>query len=177
MPEYTPQECFNLWEKFTEKWPIDNLQRMTLGEYNALGDKNSFCYWLESITTPLGSIWGGSAFKFGIFEFDPNSKNAKDEGAGFLKDDKYKWLEKYGKTASEAFEKIKGIVIDQLGVEDPDRIQMDTSMTKDLEADSLYVIEVIMAIEEEFDIEIPDEDAEQFTTMEDIVNYVADHAE
>ena len=78
---------------------------------------------------------------------------------------------------NEIFEKIKGIVIDQLGVEDPDRIQMDTSMTKDLEADSLYVIEVIMAIEEEFDIEIPDEDAEQFTTMEDIVNYVADHAE
>lgn len=78
---------------------------------------------------------------------------------------------------NEIFEKIKDIVIDQLGVEDPDRIQMDTSMTKDLEADSLYVIEVIMAIEEEFDIEIPDEEAEQFTTMEDIVNYVADHAE
>ena len=78
---------------------------------------------------------------------------------------------------SEIFEKIKDIVIEQLGIEEPDRIQMDTSMTKDLEADSLYVIEVIMAIEEEFDIEIPDEEAEQFTTMEDIVNYVADHAE
>lgn len=78
---------------------------------------------------------------------------------------------------TEIFEKIKDIVIDQLGVEDPDKIQMDTSMTRDLEADSLYVIEVIMAIEEEFDIEIPDEEAEQFSTMEDIVNYVADHAE
>ena len=78
---------------------------------------------------------------------------------------------------NEIFERIKDIVIDQLGVEDPDKIQMDTSMTKDLEADSLYVIEVIMAIEEEFDIEIPDEEAEQFTTMEDIVNYVAEHAE
>lgn len=78
---------------------------------------------------------------------------------------------------SEIFEKIKDIVIEQLGIEEPDRIQMETSMTKDLEADSLYVIEVIMAIEEEFDIEIPDEEAEQFATMEDIVNYVADHAE
>lgn len=78
---------------------------------------------------------------------------------------------------TEIFDRIKDIVIDQLGVDDPDKIQMDTSMTKDLEADSLYVIEVIMAIEEEFDIEIPDEEAEQFTTMEDIVNYVADHAE
>ena len=78
---------------------------------------------------------------------------------------------------NEIFERIKDIVIEQLGIEEPDRIQMDTSMTKDLEADSLYVIEVIMAIEEEFDIEIPDEEAEQFATMEDIVNYVADHAE
>ena len=78
---------------------------------------------------------------------------------------------------NEIFEKIKDIVVDQLGVEDPDRIQMETSMTKDLEADSLYVVEVIMAIEEEFDIEIPDEEAEQFTTMEDIVNYVANHEE
>ncbi len=78
---------------------------------------------------------------------------------------------------NEIFERIKDIVIEQLGVEDPDKIQMDTSMTRDLEADSLYVIEVIMAIEEEFDIEIPDEEAEQFTTMEDIVNYVSEHAE
>ncbi len=78
---------------------------------------------------------------------------------------------------AEIFEKIKDIVVEQLGIEEPDRIQMETSMTKDLEADSLYVIEVIMAIEEEFDIEIPDEEAEQFTTMEDIVNYVAEKAE
>ena len=78
---------------------------------------------------------------------------------------------------AEIFEKIKDIVVEQLGIEEPDRIQMETSMTKDLEADSLYVIEVIMAIEEEFDIEIPDEEAEQFTTMEDIVNYVSEHAE
>lgn len=78
---------------------------------------------------------------------------------------------------NEIFEKIKDIVVEQLGIEDPDRIQMETSMTKDLEADSLYVIEVIMAIEEEFDIEIPDEEAETFETMEDIVNYVSDKAE
>lgn len=77
----------------------------------------------------------------------------------------------------EIFKKIKDIVIEQLGIEDPDSIQMDTNMIKDLEADSLYVIEVIMAIEEEFDIEIPDEDAEKFTTMEDIVNYVAEKTE
>jgi acyl carrier protein len=78
---------------------------------------------------------------------------------------------------TEIFEKIRDIIVEQLGIEDPDSIQMDTSMTKDLEADSLYVIEVIMAIEEEFDIEIPDEEAEKFTNVEDIVNYVAANAE
>ncbi|MDD7409050.1 MAG: acyl carrier protein [Anaerovoracaceae bacterium] len=78
---------------------------------------------------------------------------------------------------TEIFEKIKDIIVEQLGIEDPDSIQMDTSLTKDLEADSLYVIEVIMAIEEEFDIEIPDEEAEKFANVEDIVNFVAEKAE
>ncbi len=111
MAELTSQQRFDLWDQFIKTWPIEKLKELTLEEYNTLGSKNSFCYWLESKTEDLGSIWGGSAFKFGIFEFDPNSKNAKDEGAGFLKDDKYKWLEKYGKSASEAFEKIRGIIL------------------------------------------------------------------
>ena len=111
MAELTSQQRFDLWDQFIKTWPIEKLKELTLEEYNTLGSKNSFCYWLESKTEDLGSIWGGSAFKFGIFEFDPNSKNAKDEGAGFLKNDKYKWLEKYGKSASEAFDKIKEIIL------------------------------------------------------------------
>ena len=57
------------------------------------------------------------------------------------------------------FEKIKQIVVDQLGIDDEDQITLETSF-KDLDADSLDVVELIMALEEEFDIEIPDEDAE-----------------
>ena len=69
------------------------------------------------------------------------------------------------------FDKIKEIIIEQLGVEDSD-IQQDTSLTKDLEADSLDAVEIIMAIEEEYDIEIPDEEAEKFTNIGDIVEFV-----
>ena len=56
---------------------------------------------------------------------------------------------------------IKGMIIDQLGVSE-DELQLETNLMKDLEADSLDAVEIIMAIEDEYDIEIPDEDAERF---------------
>ena len=67
-------------------------------------------------------------------------------------------------------DKIKGIIAEQLGV-DEDAVKMETHLMKDLEADSLDAVEIIMAIEDEFDIEVPD-DAEKFQTVSDIVNYV-----
>ncbi|MGI6737006.1 MAG: acyl carrier protein [Anaerovoracaceae bacterium] len=69
------------------------------------------------------------------------------------------------------FDKIKDIIVEQLGVE-PDDVKMDTHLMKDLEADSLDAVEIIMAIEEEYGIEIPDEEAEKFQKVSDIVNYV-----
>ena len=73
------------------------------------------------------------------------------------------------------FDKIKEIIIEQLGVDEAD-VTPETSLTKDLEADSLDAVEIIMAIEDEFDIEVPDEDAEKFQTVSDIVNYVESRA-
>ncbi len=70
------------------------------------------------------------------------------------------------------FEKIKGIIIEQLGLDEDTEISMETSLMNDLEADSLDAVEIIMAIEDEFDIEIPDEDAEEFKNLGDIVHYV-----
>ncbi|AOT69986.1 acyl carrier protein [Geosporobacter ferrireducens] len=70
------------------------------------------------------------------------------------------------------FEKIKQIIIDQLGLDDDVEITMDSSLMKDLEADSLDAVEIIMGIEDEFDVEIPDEDAEAFKNIGDIVRYV-----
>lgn len=76
----------------------------------------------------------------------------------------------------EIFDKVKDIIAENLSVDDPDSITPETSLTKDLEADSLYVVEVIMAIEEEFGIEIPDDDAENFASVDDIVDYVEANA-
>nr|WP_202711299.1 acyl carrier protein [Sporosalibacterium faouarense] len=69
------------------------------------------------------------------------------------------------------FDKLKEIIMDQLEVEE-DEINMDSSFQDDLDADSLDVVELIMAIEDEFDIEIPDEDAEKISTVKDAIDYI-----
>ncbi|KJS18942.1 MAG: acyl carrier protein [Peptococcaceae bacterium BICA1-8] len=70
----------------------------------------------------------------------------------------------------DLFEKIKSIVVDQLGV-DADEVTLETSF-EDLNADSLDVVELVMALEEEFDIEIPDEDAEKIRSIGKAVEYI-----
>ena len=69
------------------------------------------------------------------------------------------------------FERIRELISEKLGVE-PEDIAMETSFTDDLEADSITLFELVMAIEEEFDIEIDDESIEQINTVGDIVNYL-----
>lgn len=69
------------------------------------------------------------------------------------------------------FEKIKGIIADELGIEE-DSIEIDSDLTDDLGADSLDAVELIMAIEEEFDIEIDDTAAQKIKTVQDIVDYL-----
>ncbi|WP_314392483.1 acyl carrier protein [Leptotrichia shahii] len=68
-------------------------------------------------------------------------------------------------------DKIKSIVVDQLGV-DEDQVTEDASFVDDLGADSLDTVELIMAFEEEFDIEIPDEDAQKIKTVKDVIEYI-----
>ena len=68
-------------------------------------------------------------------------------------------------------EKIKSIVADQLGV-DEDQVTEDASFIYDLGADSLDTVELIMAFEEEFDVEIPDEDAQKIKTVKDVIEYI-----
>jgi acyl carrier protein len=71
----------------------------------------------------------------------------------------------------EIFQKLKGIVVDQLGVEESE-VTMEANFIEDLGADSLDIVELIMALEEEFEIEVPDEDAEKLTTVEAAINYI-----
>lgn len=73
------------------------------------------------------------------------------------------------------FERVKGIIEEQLGISDSDRVTMETSIHDDLEADSLDAVEIIMSLEDEFDVEIPDEVAERFGTVADIMHYLEKH--
>ncbi len=76
----------------------------------------------------------------------------------------------------ELIEKVKEIIVEQLGV-DPDEVTMKASFVEDLGADSLDVVELVMAFEEEFDLSIPDEDAEKIATVKDAVDYIAAQSE
>lgn len=73
-------------------------------------------------------------------------------------------------------ERVKSIIADQLGV-DADEVVPEASFTDDLGADSLDIVELVMAFEEDFDIEIPDEDAEKIATVKDAIDYIQEHAE
>ena len=76
-------------------------------------------------------------------------------------------------SSEEIFEKVKGVIVEQLGVAEGN-ITMKASFIDDLGADSLDIVELIMALEEEFDIEIPDSDAEKVVTVGDVVEYIKD---
>ena len=77
-------------------------------------------------------------------------------------------------SSEEIFEKVKGVIVEQLGVAEGN-ITMKASFIDDLGADSLDIVELIMALEEEFDLEIPDSDAEKVVTVGDVVEYIKDH--
>ena len=78
-------------------------------------------------------------------------------------------------TKDEVFVKVKGIIIDQLGADESD-ITMEANFRDDLEADSLDLVELIMAFEEEFGGEISDEEAQKITTVGEAVNYLSAHS-
>ena len=71
-------------------------------------------------------------------------------------------------------EKVKEIIVDQLGVEEK-QVNSKASFIDDLGADSLDTVELVMALEEEFDVEIPDEDAEKIGTVQNAIDYIKDH--
>ncbi|HYQ90975.1 MAG TPA: acyl carrier protein [Candidatus Competibacteraceae bacterium] len=71
-------------------------------------------------------------------------------------------------------ERVKKIIIEQLGVK-PEQVTNDASFVEDLGADSLDTVELVMALEEEFECEIPDEDAEKITTVQQAIDYIKAH--
>lgn len=90
---------------------------------------------------------------------------------GKNKRDFYKQTNKIDGGVNMIFDKVRDIICDQLSVEES-VVNLETHLMKDLEADSLDAVEIIMAIEDEFDFEVPDEDAERFQSVGDIVKYI-----
>ena len=75
----------------------------------------------------------------------------------------------------DTFERVKKVVVDQLSIEDANSVTPEASFTADLGADSLDTVELVMALEEEFGCEIPDEEAEKINTVQDAVQYIDSH--
>lgn len=75
---------------------------------------------------------------------------------------------------ADIFEQVKEVVVEQLNA-NPDEVKPESRFVEDLGADSLDVVELVMALEEKFGIEIPDEDAEKIQTVADAVKYIEDH--
>ena len=74
-------------------------------------------------------------------------------------------------TDTEIFEKLREVIVDQLGVEE-DIVKPEATFVEDLSADSLDIVELVMGIEEEFEIEIPDQAAESIVTVQDVIDYI-----
>ena len=99
-----------LWNEFRTVWTLGRIKAMTLQEYTQAHGKDTFTYWLESRLDKLGSIWGGSALKFGIYSRD--NLDHKENKSGRMYSDTYGWMDKYGKTPELAFSNIKKQILD-----------------------------------------------------------------
>lgn len=102
------------WERnkqeFIEKWNINAIKNMTLEQYTNLDRESSFTYWLESKTDDVLGVWGGSAYKFGIFK-RKNTEHITYE-KGRTGDNQYSWYSKYGENRDKAFKNIKKLIVE-----------------------------------------------------------------
>lgn len=96
------------WDDFLKIWPSSRLTTMMLDEYSQAGSKDSFTYWIESHLDEMGSIWGGSSFKFGVFSRKDTEDKKSDAKLSYS--DSHGWYSSLGETAQEAFEKVRSYV-------------------------------------------------------------------
>jgi 5-methylcytosine-specific restriction protein B len=94
-----------IWDAFLARWPLETLAQMSLEQYSESGNTDSFTYWLEVKTETLGSIWGGSAFKFGVYGRKDKSPKPNEGGACYTEN--HGWLQKYGASPEEAFAAVR----------------------------------------------------------------------
>lgn len=100
-------ELKELLDEFLNRWTIENVRNLTLQEYVGLGNKDTFCQWVETKTRMLGSIKGMTSIKFGIYQRKDPTKKPKN----YKNDDQYSWLQSYGDSRKIAFENTKNDII------------------------------------------------------------------
>lgn len=93
-----------IWTEFLELWPVEKVRAMTLEQYHTLNDQTCFQRCLESMTEKLGSIWGGSAFKFGIYQ---RASTEDKKSSGYIYGVKYAWQARLGDSPARAFAAVK----------------------------------------------------------------------
>jgi 5-methylcytosine-specific restriction protein B len=103
------QQQYALWDEFLTIWPRERLATMTLDDYTQAGSKDSFTYWIEARLSELGSIWGGSSFKFGVFSRRDTKDKKNDSKLSYS--DTHGWYSSLGGSAQEAFEKVRDFVV------------------------------------------------------------------
>jgi 5-methylcytosine-specific restriction protein B len=99
---------YELWNEFLSVWPLARLTTMTLDDYTQAGAKDSFTYWIESRLDELGSIWGGSSFKFGVFSRKDTDDKPSDAKLSYS--DTHGWYSSLGASAEEAFLQVRSHV-------------------------------------------------------------------
>src|SRR5690606_27188323 len=99
-----------LWDKFLRRWPLDQLTTLTLEAYNQAGSDDSFCRWLEKHLESLGSIWGGSSLKFGIYSRANTEKDPSGQ-KGVTANGRYAWYSRYGQSEEVAFVRVRDLIV------------------------------------------------------------------
>lgn len=98
-----------LYQEFQANFPLESLETMPLDRYTNLNRSDSFCFWIESRTEPLGSFWGGSSYKFGIYKYQ-NTPSSKDVRIQW--DDSYAWYAKYNaQSHDEAYDIVRKAIV------------------------------------------------------------------
>jgi len=106
----TQDEAESLWTDFLSEWPVSRIEKMTLQEYSKVGDKHSLCNWIESKLKELGSIKGGSSFKFGIYNRRDQTQNEVRERYKY--DNNYAWESQFGERPEDAFNTVKKYILE-----------------------------------------------------------------
>lgn len=105
----TTEERLQILDEFLTRWPKEELTTLTLEKYIDVNNQDTFGYWLEHKTRPLGSIRGGDASKFGIYR---RNKDPKGERKHIQHGELYSWNNKFGDNESEAFENVKANILE-----------------------------------------------------------------